>query len=565
VEVRVGLLEKNGSTLMVAVARDVSRRREAEEERDRFFTLSPDMMAIIGADGYVKRLNPAFAATLGHTETEMMSRPILDFVHPDDLEATVAEIANIYSGLNPRPFENRNICSDGSYKWLRWTAAPYADMCYSVAHDITAVKLAAIDLLSANEVLEKRVADRTAQLESSHAEMAVAKKEAERANAAKSDFLSRMSHELRTPMNSIMGFAQIIEMDEPEGKHATRVEHILRGGQHLLRLINEVLDLARVESGRLELSLEPVSLRLAIRNAVEMMQPLCEQRNQQIICNLGDCDNHYVQVDQQRFSQVLLNLLSNATKYNPVGGSIVVTCEPEIDGYLRFSIRDTGIGIPSDQISKIFEPFERLGDADNKIEGTGLGLALAKRLIENMGGKVKAESVVGVGSLFTVDLVKAKCPSHEIACNKQDAMFRCIDPRQKVILYIEDNEANLHLISDLFSRNNRYHLLSAQTGLAGLEIAHKERPDLILLDLHLPGFSGNEVLIRLKEDVSTRKIPVVIVSADATEKQKVSLLKSGAADYVTKPIDIRLLTSVLDRLLPGGADISLPRSLFSCD
>ncbi|MEP6754425.1 MAG: PAS domain S-box protein, partial [Chthonomonadales bacterium] len=306
VEVRIGMLETEGNLQVVAVARDITDRKKAEEERDRFFTLSLDMLAIVSSDGYFKRLNPAFEATLGYTDAEFMSKPLLEYIHPDDVASTQVQMTNFGRGIEDVSFDNRYRCSDGSYKWLRWAAAPFKDLWYCVAHDITEEMHAAEALHDANERLELRVIERTAQLENSNREMGIAREEADRANEAKSDFLSRMSHELRTPLNGILGFAQLMEMDTPSPKQAVRLGHILKSGQHLLQLINEVLDLARAESGRLHLSAEPVSLGDSVQGAVDIIRPLAEKRNQQILFDWYTSEPLYVHADQQRLSQVLL-------------------------------------------------------------------------------------------------------------------------------------------------------------------------------------------------------------------------------------------------------------------
>ena len=543
VEVRVGLMETDGRPLMVAVARDVTDRKLAEEERDRFFTLSLDMLAIIGSDGYIKRLNPAFESTLGYSEAELMAKPFLEFVHPDDIPATLAQMAILDGGNQGVGFENRYVCRDGSYKWLRWMTAPYGGLWYAVAHDVTAIKQAEAALHQANDDLERRVAERTTQLENSHLEMSIAKEEAERANAAKSEFLSRMSHELRTPMNSILGFTQIMEMDEPTEKQSVRLGHIMRSGQHLLKLINEVLDTARVESGRLELSTEPVSLSKTLQTAAEMIRPLCQPRDQRLICDWAAWESLYVKADQQRLSQVMINLLSNAAKFNRDGGVILVQCQQCAEGRLRVSISDSGGGISAGQIEKLFQPFERLEADRGPIEGTGLGLSLSKRLIELMGGTIGVESVVGTGSTFWVELPLADGPLQAI----QSLPPRSLSPLigSFTLLCIEDNPANLQVIEHILLSQPQYQLLSARSGTEGLEIARSNHPSLILLDLHLPDLPGSEVLSRLQNDPETRDIPVVIVSADATVIQIRRLRAAGAAEYLTKPINVDLFLDVL--------------------
>ena len=375
-----------------------------------------------------------------------------------------------------------------------------------------------------------------------------AKLQAEQANLAKSDFLSRMSHELRTPLNVVLGFGQILEMrGSLAPKEREAVDSILKAGRHLLELINEVLDLSRIESGRMAISPEPVEVAELAGEALELIAPLAGERSVRLTGELGPCHRH-VTADRQRLKQVLLNLLSNAVKYNRDGGQVVISCTEGAQGRLRLVVADTGPGIPAALMDRLFEPFERLGADARHVEGTGLGLALSRQLVQLMGGEIGADSREGEGSTFWIELPVARPPGDGVeprpsgASEHQDRAR----PERRRVLLIEDNLANLKLIEALTSDREHVELLPAMTGRLGLELAREHRPDLILLDQHLPDVTGSEVLHRLKAHPDTRGIPVVIVSADATAGQISRLRELGAADYLTKPLDVPRFLRVLD-------------------
>jgi signal transduction histidine kinase/ActR/RegA family two-component response regulator len=381
----------------------------------------------------------------------------------------------------------------------------------------------------------------------------VAKQEAERANQAKSEFLSRMSHELRTPLNSVLGFAQLLELDDLTPQQADNVQRILKGGKHLLGLINEVLDLARIESGRFSLSPEPVGMVEALRDALDLIQPLAVQRNVKIKSDVAiHCDLH-VYADRQRLKQVLLNLLSNAIKFNHSGGSVALSCGERPNNRLRLEVADTGTGISTEEMQKIFRPFERLGADQNGIEGTGLGLALTKRLVEAMGGTIGVESVVGFGSRFFIELALADNPSRSVEKQLDTTLTPGYTPGSRgTVLYIEDNLSNLQLMEQILEHCPGVKLLSAMEGRLGIELAQLHMPDWILLDLHLPDLEGGQVLRLLRENPKTRLIPVTVVSADATPGQISRLLAAGANDYLTKPLDVRNLLRLLEQTIQYG-------------
>ncbi|TML20250.1 MAG: response regulator [Actinobacteria bacterium] len=401
------------------------------------------------------------------------------------------------------------------------------------------------------------VDERTAALRQSLDDLETARAAADSANRSKNAFLSRMSHELRTPLNAVLGFAQVLELDDIDNDQREAVEQILKGGNHLLELINEVLDISRIDSGDLALSPEPVLVSDVLNETLDLMRPLAAQRSIHLAADRRSGCVKHVFADRQRLKQILLNLLSNAVKYNRMGGTVSVSCEQREPTRFRLKVSDTGPGIRPEHLDLLFVPFERLGADRTEVEGTGIGLALSRRLAEAMGGTIDVASTFGQGSTFTIELPLVEAPvdryerlgAHD---SQPDAVALPLAERATV-LYIEDNLANLKLVQRVFSQRHSIEIIPALQGRLGIDLARQHHPVLILLDLHLPDIRGDEVLQQLCDDPATASIPVVILSADATQGQQQRLLAAGASAYLTKPLDIRQLLSIVDNLLSDSA------------
>jgi signal transduction histidine kinase len=373
------------------------------------------------------------------------------------------------------------------------------------------------------------------------------------ATNAKSDFLSRMSHELRTPLNAILGFGQLLQMRGSEADRQESVKQILNAGAHLLELINEILDMSAVESGRMTMSLEPVLLAEVLEETIAMIRPLATAGAIGFPETLPDGCDVYVLADRRRLKQVLVNLLANAVKYNMRGGSVSVRCKAAGERRLRIVIADSGIGIAEEDLERLFVPFERLRAERTAVEGTGLGLALSKGLVEMMGGEIAATSAVGSGSTFSIELPAAQAlPAAVPSASVEAAEQPRADSNARTILYVEDNPSNVKLVERVLALRPEIRLVVAMRGALGIDLARERHPCLILLDLNLPDISGEEVLRRLKLDPQTIDMPVVVISADATPGQRERLQAKGAADYLSKPFEVTRLLEIVDETALRG-------------
>jgi PAS domain S-box-containing protein len=511
---------------------EVNTRKQAEETlraQAELLDLAQDSIMVRGFDkDRIHYWNQGSEELYGWTKEEALGQ-----VAPDLLKTEFSQpLLDIKKELRARgrwEGELVQTCRDGSRivvasRWaLKASPASGDDAVLQINNDVTERKQAEAALQDARE-------------------------EAERANRAKSEFLSRMSHELRTPMNSILGFGQLLELEELSFKQREEVEHILKAGRHLLGLIDEVLEISRIESGHMSLSLEPVPLAQSVQEVLELIQPMAAERDVRLSVALEHFGSVHIRCDRQRFNQVLLNLLSNAVKYNRRDGEVEVWLERK-GAEARLSVRDTGLGIPEGKMNDLFKPFDRLGMDQSPVEGTGLGLALSKRLTELMGGKLGVESVQGQGSTFWVELPLGTVPTPTQDDDSREAFDHRETQGDHSVLYIEDNLANLSLVERILERRPDITLITAMQGTIGLELARQHHPDVVLLDLHLPDMQGDEALKQLRQAPETHDIEVVVVSADATESQKRRLLEAGANSYLTKPLDVGRFMDVLDRAL----------------
>ncbi|WP_019568793.1 PAS domain S-box protein [Thioalkalivibrio sp. ALMg13-2] len=513
---------------------------ESESRYRQLFELSTDGIAYADTESTsLVSANLSFANMLGYAQAEIAQLSVRDIYPPDDLSWVLEQFSELASGHQAVARDVPVLRRDGSVFYAdisaSWVTVSGRSLMVGVFRDVSQRRIEAQRIQDLNETLEARVLERTADLE--------------RANAAKNEFLSRMSHELRTPLNAILGFTQVLQL--PGGaplstQQADNVREIHHAGEHLLGLVNEVLDLARIEAGQLEIAPEPVALVPVLEHAVAQIEMRARERD--IPLTLQAHEPSTVLADPLRLRQVLLNLLSNAVKYNRDGGQIDVGCEPATDGRVRVSVRDTGHGLSTEQQARLFRPFERLESAYEGIEGTGIGLALAKQLVEGMQGSIGVDSVPGEGSTFWFELPL----SDDRADMDHDTPASTSKPdpatqgKSQTILYIEDNPANLRLVQKILDRRADIELLSVENAEDGLVLAGQERPDLILLDLNLPGMDGFEALQRMRADPVTRAIPVIAVSANAMKRDIERGMAAGFQDYLVKPINVRDLYIAID-------------------
>jgi PAS domain S-box-containing protein len=524
-----------------------ARRELALERNERRYRAlvdtSPEAIFLSRA-GHFVYLNPAALRLFGARDAaQLIGQPVLDRIHPEFHDRVRARRDALAHELRPvPPLEERYLRLDGSEVEVEVSAAPYVDdqgpANQVIVRDITERRRAARALQQLAADLERRVQERTAELER-------ARDEAERANHAKSEFLSRMSHELRTPLNAILGFGQLLEMEVRQNGQQAKVQQILAAGQHLLALINEVLDLARIESGHLEVSPEVVALQPLVADCLTLLRPQAQARRISLSAPAVD-DRRQIRADRTRLKQVLLNLLSNAVKYNRDGGSVSVRIEDQ-GACWRVCVDDTGPGLDAEQQSRLFVPFERLEAARTAIEGTGIGLALSRRLVELMRGRIGVQSEPGRGSSFWVELPKAddRAPAPAPAAPAEPVSVNAADAQHE-LLCIEDNPANQSLVEHIVALRPQWRLLSATTPTAGLALARTHKPRLILLDIHLPEMDGWAVMRVLREDPATRDIPVVAVSAHAMPADLARGHAAGFAQYLTKPLQLERVLAVMD-------------------
>jgi PAS domain S-box-containing protein len=400
--------------------------------------------------------------------------------------------------------------------------------------------------------LRVRSAQLEAQIYRRGLELQEANRQLRAASAAKTEFLSRISHELRTPLNSVLGFAELLSLEELDRGLLEWVGNIRKAAAHLLALLNDVLDISRIETGTFSLSLEPVSVAGVCADVVDLVAPIAESRGVRLDADLAGAAACYVRADHQRLRQVILNLLSNAIKYNHPGRLARLHSERGADGQVRIVVTDQGEGLTPEQLARLFAPFERLDAAERGIEGTGLGLVLSRSLAESMGGTLDVESTPGGGSRFWIELQEIEPVAVAEVTREREATVQALTyDRPVTVLYVEDLLVNVRLVEEILKRRPAVELIPAMTGSTALDLARQHRPDLILLDLHLPDLHGADVAARLRADEATTAIPIVVLSADATPTQRHRLAATGIEHYLTKPIGVRKLLETVDAVVLG--------------
>jgi PAS domain S-box-containing protein len=485
--------------------------------------------------GIITDVNKQMEALTGCTRDELIGAPFKGyFTDPGRAEAGIKQVLREKKITN---YELTARARDGKTTVVSYNATTFYDRDRKLQGVFAA----------ARDVTERKRLDQA--IEEQNVELKRARAAAEKANLAKSAFLSSMSHELRSPLNAILGFAQLINSDSPPPtpSQTASIDQILHAGWYLLELINEILDLAQIESGRLALSLEPTSLAEVMLECQAMIEPQGQKRGISMAFPQFDLPC-FVDADRTRLKQVLINLLSNAIKYNQPNGTVVVGVDRARER-TRVSVKDTGAGLPPDMLMQLFQPFNRLGQERNSEEGTGIGLVMSKRLVELMGGEIGVESTVGLGSVFWFELNSAAAP--QLAADKAEPAAK---PQAQVrhgaplrtLLYVEDNPANLMLIEQLVARRPDMRLLSARDGNLGIQLARANQPEVILMDINLPGISGIEALRILREDSATAHIPVVALSANAMPRDIEKGLEAGFFRYLTKPIKVNEFMQTLD-------------------
>jgi signal transduction histidine kinase/CheY-like chemotaxis protein len=553
-----------------------------EAAPNSYLVLDPGLVIVAASDAYLR-------ATMT-TREQILGRGLFEVFpgNPDDPEAT--GVANLRASLERvsrdrvpdtmavQQYDIRRPQSEGGgYEVRYWSPfnapvfGPDGQLAYILHRVVDVTEFVRLKELGTEQQqlttsLQADKARMEAEILRRSKELQEANRRLRAADLAKSEYLSRMSHELRTPLNAILGFAQLLEMDELREDQRVSLGYILSAARHLLELINEVLDIAAIEAGRLPLSLEPVWVADVVSEAVSLIRPLADEHGILLTGPSVSCTTHIVG-DRQRLKQILLNLLSNAVKYNQPGGSVHLTGDRVAGERLRVKVTDTGPGIQPAALERLFVPFERVGEQHSAVEGTGLGLPLSKRLAEAMGGTLELTSTPQQGSTFWVELPLAEAPVEAGVLQEPGTPP---EPEQQqnqaqegqatpalTVLYIEDNVSNLQLVERLMERRG-INLISAMRPQLGLDLASEHGPDLVLLDLHLPDMPGQEVLRRLRANAKTADIPVVVLSADARPNLITRMLEEGVRAFLTKPLDVKQLLELLDTVAEERARGAAP-------
>ena len=520
--------------------------RSASQYARSLIEASLDPLVTISPEGKITDVNAGSVKVTGVPRETLIGTDFSNYFTEPDKAREGYRQAFSKGSVTDYPLTIRH--EDGCLTDVLYNASVYKD----VEGNVLGVFAAARDI-TARKQIEAERAQLAQALQDRNAELEIAKSLAEKANLAKSDFLSSMSHELRTPLNAILGFTQLLESGAPTPTPAQQrnLEHILKAGWYLLELINEILDLALIESGKATLSHEPVSLAEVMLECRAMVDPQAQKRG--IVMTYPHFEfPYFVSADRTRVKQVLINLLFNAIKYNKPEGTVTVEYCPSPPDSIRINVRDTGKGLTAEQLAQLFQPFTRLGKEAGAEEGTGIGLVVTKRLVELMGGTIGADSTVGVGSVFWFELSLTSAPLLAIQEVEHAALSlpRAADgaPR-RTVLYVEDNPANLELVEQLIARRPDLRLLSAADGNLGIEFARVYQPAAILMDINLPGISGLDAMKILRADPATAHIPIIALSANAVPHDIEKALQAGFFDYLTKPIKVAQFMDTLDMAL----------------
>ena len=512
------------------------RLRDSQFYTRSLFESNIDALMTTDPSGIITDVNKQMEALTGCTRDELIGAPFKSFfTDPDQAEAS---IKLVLSEKKVTDYELTVRSRDGKETVVSYNATTFYDRDRRLQGVFAA----------ARDVTERKRLDQV--LQEKNVELESARSVAEKANLAKSEFLSSMSHELRSPLNAILGFAQLIESGSPLPTPAQKasVDQILKAGWYLLELINEILDLALIESGKVSLSPEPMSLVDVMLECQAMIEPQAQKSGISMSFPQFDCP-YFVRADRTRVKQVLINLLSNAIKYNRAGGTVAVTCGANSAERIRVSVQDTGEGLSSKKLALLFQPFNRLGQEASAEEGTGIGLVVSKRLVELMGGDIGVESTVGVGSVFWIELNAVAEPqpvfgAAELLAPIQASVQHGVALR--TLLYVEDNRANMQLVEQIIARRPDMRLLSAGDGARGIALARTHQPEVILMDINLPGMSGIQALKILREDPLTSHIPVIAISANAMPHDIKKGLEAGFFRYLAKPIKVNEFMDALN-------------------
>lgn len=535
------------------LAVEVEERRHAEEslreksqELDFYFTSALDLLCIADLDGNFRKLNPEWENALGYPVATLMKHKFFDFVHPDDMDATRQAMSSL-SAQNPViGFTNRYRHQDGSYRWIEWRSYPVGNMIYASARDVTERRNREDELRTYKDHLEEEVQQRTTDL-------VLARDAAETANKAKSVFLASMSHELRTPMNAILGFSALMSKDSGLSQaQRDTLDIIRRSGEHLLTLINDVLEVAKIEAGRVQLETAPFDLGLMVRDVVDMMQIRAQQKGLQLLLDQSSSFPRYIEGDEARLRQILINLLGNAVKFTPQGGvTLRLGTRQNALSHLLIEVEDSGIGIREEDRERIFQPFVQVGVPSDQ-KGTGLGLTLTREFVKLMGGTISVDSVLGQGSTFRLDLPLHQATEADVAepGHGEVAEIEGLVPGQPEyrILIVEDQLDNQLLLSKLMT-DIGIRVKVADNGEQALAIFQEWHPHLIWMDRRMPVMDGIEATQRIRKLPDGKDVKIVAVTASAFTEQRSEMLNAGMDDFVRKPYRFNEIYECLSKQL----------------